>query len=135
MARPFLLQQCTGLFFDEFFLFDPCFFAHQIAQIEEACPADFPALQELDFGEVGRREWEDSFYAYAIGYFAHRESLCGPLAFDLDDIAAEGLNPFFVTFDDFIADHDVVARAESGEIPRRGQLLVNKLDGVHWYML
>lgn len=129
------MEGLTFLFFGEFPFLDTRLFADQVTQVEQACPAHFPALEELYFGDDRRGERENTLNPYAVGNFAYGKGFCCPLSFDLNDIAAEGLNPFFVTLDDFIADHDVVARPKSGEIPRGGQLLVNKLNGVHWYML
>ena len=92
---------------------DTGFLAGEVAEVEDACPADFTNL--VDFNLVNERALvrEDPFDTDAVGYLADGKGPCvrGSTA-NLDDYTAEILEPVLVSFFDPVGDGDGVTGLE-----------------------
>jgi len=114
-------------------LLDAGFFAYQIAQVVQTCPAYPTALHHLDTGDVWVGVGKDAFDAYTVGNFAHRKRAGQPVAFDLNDIAAKILFARFVAFHDAVFHHNRVAGFKCWELRGGEQLAMYKLDGFQFF--
>ena len=99
----------------ELLLLDAGFFTSQVAEVEDAGPAEFPAFVQLDGFDSGGLVRENSFHTDAAGNFADGK---GPgergAALDLDHDTSELLEPFLITFFDAEGHRDGVTGLEGG---------------------
>ena len=99
----------------ELLLPDAGFLASQVAEVENAGPADFTDFVHLDGVDSGGLVRENSFHTDAAGNFADGK---GPgergATLDLDHDTSELLEPFLVTFFDAEGHRDGVTGLEGG---------------------
>ncbi len=108
-----LVKLFSKFFCHELLLLDAGLLTGEVAEVEDACPADFTDLIELDAVDSRRLIREDSFDTHATGNFADGE---GPgesiLSADLDDDASEFLQTLFVAFLDLVGHGDGITGLE-----------------------
>ena len=127
----FMVNRGLFLFNIVLFLSDTCFLTYKIAQIVKAGATDSSPFENLYFADIRRMEREDPFNTDTIRNFPYGEGFCSTFTFYLDNITSEVLETLFVSFYDFIAHDDVVARLEIRKVRFAGDFVVYKLDHVH----
>jgi hypothetical protein len=95
---------------------DPGGFANPIAQIVEFRPAYFTTTDDLDIGNPGRVEQENSFYSHTLEDFAYCNRFVDTAMAFGDDNTLVGLNPLFISFDDSHPYPDRVTDMDNGQI-------------------
>ena len=102
---------------DHLLFFDAGLLAGEIAEVEDAGPADLSYLVDLNAVDEGGLAGENPFHSDAAAHFADREGLGeGVGAFHLDDHASEFLKSFLIALFDSVGHGDGVAGLELGEL-------------------
>ena len=92
-------------------------------QFGAAYAAYFVHLNRFD---IGRKQREGPFDAYAVGYLPDGERGCVTFALTFDDLTFEALDTLLVAFNDLVVDRDVIAGLEVRDLFFSRQLLVYK---------
>ena len=108
----------AGLFgvlrFHKLLFLNPGLLTGQVAEVEDASPADFTNFVHLDRIDERGLDGEDSFHSDTAGHFADRESPgVGGSAGELNHGASELLESLLVTFLDSVSHGDGVTGLES----------------------
>ena len=102
---------------DHLLFFDAGLLAGEIAEVEDAGPADLSYLVDLNAVDEGGLVGENPFHSDAAAYLADREGLGeGVGALDLDDRASKFLKPFLIALFDSVGHGDGVTGLELGEL-------------------
>jgi len=94
---------------DEFLFFNPAFLTGKVAEVKQPGTANFTEFNNFNFSNVRRSIREDTFNPYSIGYFTYRKGLGSSFATNLNHIASEFLDTLFVSFNNLLADDDVIS--------------------------
>ena len=115
----------------EAFFLDTCALTAAFALVEELGATNLTGLVDLDGFDVRGIKREEAFYTYSIGDLPDGERSSETRTLTFDDVAFKALDTFFITFNDFIVNGNVVPGFKFRELLGGGQLLVDKSYGVH----
>ena len=129
---PLLLLFCSilGFFFVQVYaaFLDAGLLTREVTQVVQLGAAHLAVFVNLDAVNVRRIERENTFYAYRTRHFANREASLVAVSRDADHYAAEHLDTFFVSFNNFVSHADGVARTEVGKLRCLVECLLGNFD-------
>lgn len=132
---PFGMASAFNAFLDksnlEAFFLDTCALPAAFPLVKQLRAANLTRLVNEDGFNIRGKNREEAFYTNSVGNLPDGERGSETATLALDNVAFKALDTFFITFDDFIVNGNVVPGFKFRELLGRGQLLVDKSYGVH----